>query len=227
MREFKENASGFCFLGTREIKKEHASLEPVPMPLYGYTEKLVGGNPFEVGKKLDAVQGDNRYDIQGDGGLVSVCNLLRMAGMDVNENQIIRQAMKKNLCDGEDGSTTGLSRMKLLESYGISSTLYDAQSPFGSVDNIAKYVEAGHGVLISVNSGYAWDKAEYVMNGTSNHCLVVTGTVREPITGLLEGLIVCDSGLGQSTRYMSWQQVFDSFAKVPNASMLVTNDPIR
>lgn len=49
---------------TRETKEEHASLEPVRMLLYGYAEKLVGGNPFEAGKKLDA--------IPGDGGLVSV-----------------------------------------------------------------------------------------------------------------------------------------------------------
>lgn len=214
-----------------------SALEPRLMELPGLGEVLVGGEPFELAERLDGLQGDNAYDFSGDCGLVAVRNMLAAGGSEVTEDQVIARALETGKCSyspldppERNGMTNVLGRRDILESYGVEGVVLDSKAAGGSLEALASYVEAGHGASISVNSGYAWDDASYVQDGTSNHCIAVTGTARSPETGKLLGLFVCDSGApGGDGRciFMSAERLELSYARVPGSSALVTAEPIR
>lgn len=216
---------------------EGALLEPQIMDTPEAGEVLVSGDPFEIGENLDDLQGDNIYNFGGCCGLVTVSNLLTMAGFESTEDEVIGRAISMNLCyydvfgdPAENGGTNVYQRQALLRSYGISSTVFSSTTQGGSLDAIADYVEAGHGVNISVNAGYAWDNPDCIGDGSSNHSIVVTGTARDPETGELKGLYVCDSGLtdrDSDSMFLSVDVLQDAYLDAPGTSVLVTNDPIR
>lgn len=211
--------------------------EPEVMEVPGMGDVLVGGEPYEVADSLDDSQGDNLYNCQGDCGLVSVANLLTLAGQEVTEDDVVGTALANGLCQydphadpGENGGTNGYSRQALLGLYGISSSVYDDKNGAGSLDAIADYVDAGHGVNISVNAGYAWGEPAYVGDGSSNHSIIVTGSVRDPETGDLKGLIVCDSGLtdrDSASMFLSVEELEDAYVNANGSTCLVTDEPIR
>ena len=218
---------------------EAAALEPALMEIPGMGEVLVSGDPFAVADQLDDNQGDNILNAQGDCGLVSVANLLTLAGLDVSEDEIVVTAVGNGLCrystelePDQNGGTNVYLRQALLAGYGISSTVYgdDADGKKLSLESIAQYVEAGHGVNLAVNAGYAWDEPSAIMDGGNNHSLIVTGTVRDPESGELKGLIVCDSGLvgtESGARVMSVSTLNSAYTNVTGATALITDDPIR
>lgn len=216
---------------------EGVLLEPQIMDIPEVGEVLVSGEPFEIGENLDDHQGDNIYNFGGCCGLVTISNLLTMAGFESTEDDVIGRAISMNLCHysvfgdpADNGGTNVYQRQMLLQSYGISSTVFSSTTPGGSLDAVAEYVEAGHGVNISVNAGYAWDDPNCIGDGSSNHSIVVTGTVRDPETGELKGLYVCDSGLtdrDSDAMFLSVNVLQDAYLDAPGTSVLVTNDPIR
>ena len=223
---------------TQDIESiEGALLEPQIMDIPEAGEVLVSGDPFEIGENLDDHQGDNIYNFGGCCGLVTISNLLTMAGFESTEDEVIGRAISMNLCyydvfgnPADNGGTNVFQRQMLLQSYGISSTVFSSTTLGGSLDAIADYVEAGHGVNISVNAGYAWDDPNCIGDGSSNHSIVVTGTVRDPETGDLKGLYVCDSGLtdrDSDSMFLSVDVLQDAYLDAPGTSVLVTNDPIR
>lgn len=198
-------------------------------------EVIVSGDPFEIGSKLDENQGDNVYGYGKNCGLVSVHNILTMAGKVSTENAVIGKAIMLGKCfsdsvnNEDNGGTNALMRKALLETYGFPSTIFPNTSESGSLESIASYVEAGHGVNISGNMGYFWNDSNYIMDGSSNHSVVVTGTARAPETGELKGLFVCDSGKpGESSSvFLSVDQLKDAYLNASKATVLVTNQPIR
>lgn len=210
-----------------------AKSEMVNIPEVG--DVVVNGDPFEIGKKLDENQGDNVYGFTQDCGLVSVHNILTMAGITSTEDEVVGRAILFRKCQtrflnaADSGGTTVLQRQSLLETYGISSTFYSALSEEGSLESIASYVEEGRGVNLSGNAGYLWDEPSYIGKGASNHSIVVTGTARDPETGELKGLYVCDSGLtGESSAvFLSVEKLKDAYLDAKGASVLVTDKPIR
>lgn len=220
-----------------EESLEEKSLEPELMDVPGIGEVLVGGNPFEIGEKLDDHQGDNFYNFQGDCGLVTVLNMLTMAGIETNEDEVVGRAIILGKCgfseDNEpenNGGTSVFDRRALLESYGISSYIFDSKNHGGNPEAVASYVEAGYGVNISLNCGYAWNRPEYIQDGTSNHSVIVTGTARDKVTGELKGVFVCDSGLvNQDSKayFLPIDVLNQAYVDVPGSSALVTSKPIR
>lgn len=59
---------------------------------------------------------------------------------------------------------------------------------------------------------------------------MVTGTVRDPETGALKGLYVCDSGLTDresSAMFLSVEVLQDAYLDAGGTSALVTDNPIR
>ena len=216
---------------------EAAALEPKLMDIPGLGEVLVGGDPLGIADKLNDDQGDNILDARGDCGLVSVANILTQAGLDVTENEVVVEAVGNRLCQystelepEENGATNALHRQALLNAYGVPSSLYsDYTGNKLSLEGIAEYVEAGHGVNIDVNAGYAWNDANYIDEGGINHSIIVTGTLRDPETGELKGLVVCDSGLNgvdSNARVMTVDTLNDSYVRVDGASAVVTDRPI-
>lgn len=216
---------------------EYANLEPEWMDVPGVGEVLVSGDPFEIAPQLNDCQGNNIYNCQGDCGLVSVCNILTMADIPATENEVLFAALRLNLCTYSEfndplnnGATNVFQRKALLEVFGIPSHIIASSSEAGSLEALAQYVEAGHGVSISVNSGYAWDNANFIDDGGSNHCIIVTGTARDPDTGKLKGLFVCDSGLVQepsAAKFLSVDVLQDAYLDVPGTHALVTSEAIR
>jgi len=222
-------------LGQEQL--ESAVLEQVLMELPELGEVLVGGNPFEIGERLDDYQGDNFYNFGGDCGLVSVCNILTMADIPATEDEVVGRAIILGQCvyselnpPSENGATSVFHRQAMLESYGISSVIYPNFSESASLEALARYVEAGHGVNISVNAGYAWDDPNCIGDGTSNHSIVVTGTAWDPDTGELKGLFVCDSGrtdINSKAMFLSAEVLQDAYLDAPGCYALVTTEAIR
>lgn len=207
--------------------------ETINIPEVG--DVVVNGNPFEIGQKLDEEQGDNVYGFAQDCGLVTIHNILTMAGITSTEDEVVGRAILFGKCQThyqnveDNGGTTVFMRQELLETYGISSTVFSNASESGSLESIATYVEAGHGVNISGNAGYLWDDANYIMDGSSNHSITVTGTARDPETGELKGLFVCDSGMpgDSSSVFLSVDKLKDAYLGANGATVLVTDNPIR
>lgn len=222
-------------LGKEDL--ESASLEQELTEVPGVGEVLVGGDPFEIAPRLDDCQGDNFYNFQGDCGLVSVCNILEMADVHTSEDEVVGRAIILGLCEyselnkpADNGGTSVLDRKTMLETYGISTVILDSKSEAGSLEALARYVEAGHGVNISVNAGYAWDNPSYIGDGGSNHSIIVTGAAWDPDTGALKGLFVCDSGLTDepsAARFLSAEVLQDAYLDAPGCTALVTTESIR
>lgn len=216
---------------------EGSALEPELMEVPGVGEVLVGGNPFEVGELLDDHQGDNVFNFQGDCGLVTVRNFLALGGMEASEDQVVGRAIRMGQCvhsvfnrPADNGGTSVLHRQNLLESYNIPTVVLDNRSEAASLESLAALVEAGHGVNISVNAGYAWDDPNAVGDGGSNHSILVTGTAWDPETGQLKGLFVCDSGLtdrDSKAMFLSVDVLKDAYLEAPGCTALVSTNPIR
>lgn len=229
-------------LTVREIPElredlDAAPLEPKLMEVPGVGEVLVEGAPFEIGKRLDDEQGDNFYNFQGDCGLVSVMNILTMAGIETNEDEVVGRAIIMGLCEHSpmnsperNGGTTVLNRRDILESYGISTTILDGHGPGGSPEMLAKLAAAGYGVNIAVNGGYSWGIPAAIGDGSVDHSVVVTGGAWDKDTLEFKGLFVCDSGLvGQKSEanFLSVETLQDAYVNACGGFALVTDRPIR
>lgn len=218
-------------------KTEAVLLEPEMITEPEVGEVLVFGDPYEVGKNLDDCQGDNEFDAEGNCGLVTITNMLRLGGYEITENDVTKYALENGLCSAgrwmdssSRGGTTVIERQEILAHYGIESRYISDTHGASSLNEVARYVEQGHGVNISVNAGYAWDSPLYIGDGSSNHSVLVTGTAYDPHNGELKGFYVCDSGLtdrDSKAYYLSVERLQDCYVDAPGACMLVTNEPIR
>lgn len=203
-----------------------AEPEIVDVPEIG--EAYVYGNPFEAAEVMCGEQGNNELMAEGDCGIVSVANIVRLSGDEVSENDAVLQAYDLGIVDPHDvpaerGGTTVMERQALLKSYEIESSILGTVD----LDLVAKYVEGGYGVNMSVNAGKAWGIPEYIGNpDRPNHSIILTGTVRDMETCKLRGFYVCDSGTGENVKFMSVEQLEEAYTK-SNGQLLVTNEPIR
>lgn len=211
---------------------EAEALEPELYDIPDVGEVLVCGNPFDLDGKLDDTQGDNILNAQGDCGVVSVVNILRLAGIECSEDEAILNATRMRLCfystdcpAERNGGTNVFTRQELLEAYGVKAYVMNIKEP----EYLAQLAEKGYGVNISVNSGYTWGIPEYIGDGSTNHSIIVTGSARDPETGELKGLFVCDSGLPgkTSSMFISVETLNKAYVNAYGSYALVTADPIR
>lgn len=236
--------------------KEHR-LEPELKRIKGIGEALVYGDPYGIARKLDGHQGNNIYGCKNNDGLIAVVNVLRMAGINCSENEIVKCAIDNKWCRnsineslGKPGENFPWERAKLLNHYGISSEalyrkLSDPDQPSAELDSIAEYVESGRGVIMEVYSGLldvifygeTPDLQRMELPG-ADRCVTVTGTARNPETGALEGLFICDSargGFGNKAIFIPidiLKRVYGADSKTRNdfvfcANVVVTDKPIR
>lgn len=202
----------------------------------GVEPAYVYGDAYEVADLLDDNQGDNSYNAEGNCGLVSTSNVLTLCGIKADEERITGQAIENNLCNYSPffpsenrGGVNDSQMIELFKLNGIEATAFSATSEEGSCEAVAQYVEEGHGVAMGINAGYAWESLAAVNDGSANHEITVTGTVRGE-DGALQGFIVCDSGLigeDSSARFMSLETVEEAYVKVPGASVVVTDEALR
>ena len=179
---------------------------------------LVYDSPEETDQYLHKKQGSAYSNFQGTCGLCSCANILRLAGVNATEAQMIEYAATtdnpwysgEKLCavgkpdPGHNGGTSPYDRQQILAHFGIQSDivpLSDAQS--GDLYNdalvtISDNVCAGRGVIISVFARVLWHNNPYDRHG--RHAVSVT-SVKKAANGNLLGFYICDSARNGTTYY--------------------------
>lgn len=87
----------------REKRDDYDDIKEINVELVESVEGLeqqpmvVTGSPFEIAGSLDCTQGDNRYNVASDCGLVSCSNYLKLCGIEVSEDEIVGYALANNI----------------------------------------------------------------------------------------------------------------------------------
>ena len=158
-------------------------------------------SPIETGNMLDAEQG-KVPGFGGTCGLVSCVNVLRMAGIEATEQQVVNFAASNGICwtgdsePGNNGGTDPSDRREVLAYFGVKSELRES-----TIENISTAVSEGRGVIASVDAGKLWGDPDYF---GGSHAVTITSVKRDDSSGEVTGFDVCDSGTGgkdQATYY--------------------------
>ena len=195
---------------------------------------IVFGNPIEVGAALDFEQGDNPFGFRGNCGLVSTSNFLNLCGIEADETLITRYAIENGECvyseflpPDHNGGTTARNIENILKAFGIESEVFYPDERGGDLESIAEKLEQGYVGMISVNAGYLWDDPVHVGDGSINHRITLTGTVRDGETGELIALTVCDSGSGEPCHVVPIELLQDCYVNAPGADVVFSAEPLR
>lgn len=167
---------------------------------------LMYNSPVETGKKLYTTQGAAYKNIQGTCGLCCCANVLRLAGVNVGEKEMIDYAVREGLCrfqpqsyDG-NGATTPKDRKAVLDHFGIQSSIEpvklnnSGQADDETMERIGRYISDGRGVVVSVDAGIFYSDPRYLGGG---HAVTLTSVERND-WGEVIGYYVCDSNRGTS-----------------------------
>ncbi|MBP5418073.1 MAG: C39 family peptidase [Clostridiales bacterium] len=200
---------------------------------YGYTKdadgNLVYDHPKETEEYLHRNQGEAYELFQGTCGLCSCANILRLAGVNATEQEIVDYAIEHNLCtknssdSGENGGTVPGNWQAILGHYGISSKCVTQD-----INTIASSIEQGKGVIVAVDP-HELNPNVYSPGGY--HAITVTSVVRDA-DGRIKGFYVCDSNADVNdycrenlTNYYSVDTFEGALTDV--FDMLVTDSAIR
>ena len=209
----------------------------LPKSQYGFSIdsnfEAVYDSPMEMDEYLYDKQGSANASFQGTCGLCSCANILRLAGVEYGEGDMINFAAANGFCENNifdpdaSGGTGAYDRQQILQHFGVQSSLVPVQvSSNGAstqvTDDIAKYVSEGRGVILSVHAGIL-DPAAYNVNGFGDdyHAVTVT-SVKRNAYGDPVGFYICDSN--QGTKYYSADTVRRSLT---GNDMNVTDQIIR
>ena len=163
-------------------------------------EAYVFGTEDGIENKFTGRQGNNNFGIENNCGVACVAQILILAGRRVSENDVLRVAIGEGLCNitdatmGANGATSSIHRAELLSRFNIKSTVELAKPK-----DIAKYIEHGHGVIVSVDAGIFWGVPENLGVG---HAIVLYGTVHRASDGALIGFVACDTGSGNNKDFV-------------------------
>jgi len=201
---------------------------------------LVYDSPNETNQYLYRKQGSASPSFQGTCGLCACANILRLAGVNVTEAQMIAYAstteapgtLFEKLCSTGyvnpefNGGTSPKSRQYILQHFGISSGIFPLSlDSKGSVsdDNltaISNYVSSGRGVILSVHADILWHDAP---EGIRDYHAVTVTSVKKDTNGNILGFYICDSAKN-GTSYYSAEKVKRALTGAP---MNVTYSVIR
>lgn len=195
---------------------------------------IVFGNPTEVGDSLDSSQGDNPFEASGNCNLVSTSNFLNLCGVgDASETFITYYAIVNNECVYSDylppsdrGGSGTQNMQNILGDFGIQTEVVHPYDSNGDLDSIAARLEEGYVGAMGVNAGYLWDDPSAVGDGTVNHEVTLTGTVRDS-NGDLIALTVCDSGTGEACHVVPIEQLDACYSNVAGADVVFSTEPLR
>lgn len=184
---------------TQPFREIHTSIEILP----DGKEAVIIGSPHGDAA-FSHYQGDNSYGYTGTCGLCSVECVLKEFGVHANEDDVVRYAVDCGLCDVSeprsemDGGTTFEAIEKILDGCRIPSHCEIAES----LEDVAADIEAGHGVIIGVNSGVLWNNANFYESGQPNHFVTITGVARDTADGNIIGFYINDSGNGKAADFI-------------------------
>lgn len=221
---------------------------------YGFSRKPNGmeiyDSPLEVDRYLYAKQGSAYTNFKGTCGLCSCANVLRLAGVDYGEKEMIDYAanqqggfFSKKLCyvnpfnPYESGGTTPMQRQQILNHFGISSSIEavkiypDGKVSIETINDIAKWISEGRGVIVDVDAGLFYNRPKDYGRGhavtitsvekNKGHAVTVT-SVEKNKYGDVTGFYILDSNRG-TVRYNSWeiQEMLRNFVGINVTSQII------
>lgn len=196
-------------------------------------------SPLELSKYLYAEQGTADPRFLGTCGLCSCANILRLAGVNATEKEMIEYASHtrveggffKHLCTvnrldaNKSGGTTPNQRQKILEHYGIRSSIIPVKqdsngyASYEAINELGQYVADGRGVIIDVDAGAFYNDLR--MNGCG-HAVTLTSVTKNKY-GDISGFYIADSNRG-TVFYPAWR-IREAIR--PFVGVNVTNQIIR
>lgn len=202
----------------------------------GYGLKVYD-SPKETGLRLNYHQGrttaqggEGVEGFCGTCGLVSVENVLRLAGKNITESDVVDYARThtighgvnmRHLCTvdsdpGSNGGTYAQDREALLRHYGLDSKIVHAD-----VEQVAEYVAAGRGVIANVDANILWHG--HAMSTPAYHAITVTSVARDEFSNEVLGFYICDSGslADDSSRFVP-AEIFKGAMRPTNGQINVT-----
>jgi len=230
-----ENDESNSFYDTSEINPVMVPEIRDDVPGFEGRDVLVCGVPIETGEILNHEQGNNMYKAEGNCGLVSVSNTLVLCGHEgFSENLITTYAIENGECaysqfmPPEDCGGTNPENIKsILDEFGVKAEIFKPNDAEGSIEAIAKSLEEGHVGVIGVNAGMLWDDIFSVGDGSANHAVTLTGTVRDEKTGKLLAITICDSGSNEPCHVVPIEEMRECYEYAPNATVILSKEPIR
>lgn len=164
---------------------------------------MMYNSPMETGKRLYVTQGAAYRNITGTCGLCSCANVLRLAGVNIGEKEMVDYAVSEGLCTFQpenyegSGATSPKERRAVLAHFGIQSIIEPVEMDKDHANNetmerIGDYVSEGRGVIVSVDAGVFYNKAQYLGEG---HAVTVTSVEKNKKGGVI-GYYICDSNYG-------------------------------
>lgn len=216
------------------IKPIPRALPAVPYQWQDGSTVLITGDPFAWAERLDSKQGgDNAWRVGGTCACTAVSNVCKMAGMNVQEPDVVNLSIGSGMSDPKTGATTIGEQLRLLAHYGLPS--HCEFNVTAKCDRIAECIEGGMGVTCGVNSGILQNKPQKVNHFetgrlAANHTVCMTGTVRNAATGALMGFYLCDSSYGTDFAgrvYVPLEMMHTCYETMAESFIVVTNARIR
>ena len=206
----------------------------LPATEFGFTDdgngNLVYDSPIEMSVYLYNNQGSADSSYQGTCGLCSCANILRLAGVNYGEKDVLEFAKnQRGLIEYDpenpyaSGGTNPQSRREILEHFGISSGVFPVKMDQGvasqeTVEEIANFVADGKGVILSVHADYLY----YGRSMDDDFHAVTVSSVVKNTNGDITGFYIADSNTG--TKYYTAQQIQNALT---GNAMNVTHTHIR
>ena len=209
---------------------------------YGFLKNANGmevyDSPLEVDKYLYSKQGSAYQNFKGTCGLCSCANVIRLAGVNYGEKEMIdyaagskRGGNPDSLCTVDpfnpsaSGGTTPKQRQQILEHFGISSSIRNIKTDEGgrtsdeTIKDIAGWISEGRGVIVDVDAGLFYDSPK---NYGKGHAITIT-SVEKNKHGDITAFFILDSNQG-TVKCSSWdlQEMLRTFVDIN-----VTNQIIR
>lgn len=206
-----------------QLCPDRSSPRDLPKTQFGYREDEEGNLVYDTPEEMDAylykTQGKGRVLFKGTCGLCSCANIMRLAGVNATEREMIDYASKTpvpnargRLCatgcvnPANNGGTSPWDRKEILSHFGVESSVLMVETDNTgrptdkNIENIASYVESGRGVILSVHSDMLWYDKPY--RKKDYHAVIVTSVKRNQ-EGSILGFYICDSQKGDTSFYQA------------------------
>ena len=176
-------------------------------------------NPVGAKWKKDAAgvfPGHQKYQ---DCGLEASRQIIEQAKgkLNVSEHQFMDDAI--TMCNVDsDGGANGLDRQCVMQQYGVSSKLQDA-----NVANVDAALRDGKGVIVNADSKTLWHMQGIETDTGDPHAVLLSEGIYDD-TGKMTGVWVNDTGIGQ--RYPLSTDELAKGLKSGSGLMNVTDKPI-
>ena len=213
----------------------------LPVSQYGFTKDASGmetyDSPLEVDQYLYAEQGSAYDNFKGTCGLCSCANVLRLAGVNYGEKEMIDYAAKQQggffatrLCTvnpfnpSASGGTTPKQRQQILDNFGVSSSIFDVKTDadgktcIDTINDLAKWVSEGRGVIIDVDAGLFYNSPQ---NYGKGHAVTLT-SVEKNKYGDITAFYILDSNQG-TVKCNGWklQDMLRNFVGINVTSQII------